>query len=306
VQTSSVFLGDFDRLDRWYSAFLVDRKSCGYSPCTLKFYRVELVPFLDFCGSLGVLRFQDLTADLLRQYFISLGERGRNPGGIHAGYRAVKTFLFWYEAETDPVAWVNPIRKVKPPKVPAVALEPVSLRVVSKLVDACSGETVLDLRDRALFLFLLDTGARAFEVCGLDLGDVDLVLGTCVVRSGKGGKSRQIVIGRKTRRTLRAYLRLRSDSNPALWLARCGDRLSYYGLNRVLKNRALQAGVPKPGLHDFRRAFALNCLRAGMDVYSLQKLMGHSDLQVLRRYLAQTDSDLLEAHGRASPVDLNL
>lgn len=56
-------------------------------------------------------------------------------------------------------------------------------------------------------------------------------------------------------------------------------------------------------LHHFRRAFALECLRNGMAVYSLQKLMGHADLQVLRRYLAQTTEDILQAHQVGSPVD---
>lgn len=56
-------------------------------------------------------------------------------------------------------------------------------------------------------------------------------------------------------------------------------------------------------LHSFRRAFALCSLRAGMDIYSLQKLMGHADLGVLRRYLAQTERDLAEAHRRSGAVD---
>ena len=58
-----------------------------------------------------------------------------------------------------------------------------------------------------------------------------------------------------------------------------------------------------PSLHSFRRAFAINMLRAGVDIYSLQLLMGHADLQVLRRYLAQTNDDLLKAHRKGSPVD---
>ena len=61
--------------------------------------------------------------------------------------------------------------------------------------------------------------------------------------------------------------------------------------------------IPTP--HDFRRAFALIMLRNGVDVFALQKLLGHSDLQVLRRYLAQTDQDIQTAHMRGSPVDNN-
>jgi integrase len=62
----------------------------------------------------------------------------------------------------------------------------------------------------------------------------------------------------------------------------------------------------KPKLHGFRRAFALNMLRSGVDIFVLQRVMGHSDLPVLRRYLAQNDEDNQLAHMRGSPVDNHL
>lgn len=58
-----------------------------------------------------------------------------------------------------------------------------------------------------------------------------------------------------------------------------------------------------PSLHSLRRAFALTCLWSGMDMRSLQKLVGHGDLSVLRRYLQQTEADLRAAHEKAGPVD---
>ncbi len=71
----------------------------------------------------------------------------------------------------------------------------------------------------------------------------------------------------------------------------------------MIRRRAKAAGVNPAQLHAFRRWFALTCLRSGMDIYSLSTLMGHAGLDVLRRYLKQTDKDLLESHRRASPVD---
>jgi hypothetical protein len=83
--------------------------------------------------------------------------------------------------------------------------------------------------------------------------------------------------------------------------------MTYTALRGLLRRRAQLAGLDEiPTPHDFRRAFALVMLRNGVDVFSLQKLMGHSDLQVLRRYLAQTDQDVQIAHMRGSPVDSNL
>jgi integrase/recombinase XerD len=71
----------------------------------------------------------------------------------------------------------------------------------------------------------------------------------------------------------------------------------------IMRRRAAKAGVRTPSIHAFRKFFALSCLNSGMDVFSLQKLMGHSDLSVLNRYLKQTDADIRKAFEKVSPVD---
>jgi len=229
---------------------------------------------------------------VIRQYLLFLEAREHNPGGIHAAYRVLRTFLYWWEAETEPEGWKNPIKKVKAPKLAFEPLAPVPLDAVGKMLAVCTGKNLLALRDKALLLFLLDTGARAAEVCAVNLEDVDLVGGGLNVKCGKGRKPSVVVIGQKARRALRSYFRARfggkevEDGTGPCWINREGERLTYWGLNEMIGRRARAAGIEKPELHDFRRAFAINFLRNGGDVYSLQKLMGHADLQVLRWYLA--------------------
>ena len=70
-----------------------------------------------------------------------------------------------------------------------------------------------------------------------------------------------------------------------------------------MRRRAKDAKIATPSLHGFRRYFALQMLRSGVDVFSLQKLMGHSDIQILRRYLQQTEEDIRSAHKLGGPVD---
>jgi site-specific recombinase XerD len=139
----------------------------------------------------------------------------------------------------------------------------------------------------------------------LGIGDVDLTSGAVIVREGKGGKSRMAFFGAKSRRELVRYLRHRQDTTPdaPLWTTSGGTRLTYSGLRQIVRRRAEKAGVDTLSLHSFRRAFALYALRNGAHIYSLQRLMGHSDLTVLRRYLKQTEADLQEAHRRAGSVD---
>jgi integrase/recombinase XerD len=197
--------------------------------------------------------------------------------------------------------------KVKAPKVVSDPLEPISIQDVRALLNTCQRGDLIGERDRTLFLFLLDTGARAREACNMNIKDADLNTGAVMTRYRKGGKTRMVFIGRKTSRVIRAYLRLRHDPSPALFISKDEERLTYDALRQLLERRAMRAKLGnKPKLHGFRRAFALNMLRSGVDIFVLQRLMGHADLQVLRRYLAQNDEDNQLAHMSESPVDNNL
>jgi site-specific recombinase XerD len=191
---------------------------------------------------------------------------------------------------------------VKAPRVGIEPLQPVELNTIKALIQACPRKCFYGERDRAIIYTLLDTGARAAELCAMSIEDIDLMNGSILIRQGKGRKPRTVYISQESRRAVRAYLKTRQDDNPAAWVSDEGTRLTYWGLNLIIKRRAELAHVEKPELHAFRRAFALNMLRAGVDVYSLQRLMGHADLQVLRRYLAQTDEDTRAAHAKGSPV----
>lgn len=283
------------------AAFLVDRQAQRLSPATLRFYRQELKYFADFLGEQGAAGVAEVTPDLIRRWLLKLADR-RGDGGVHASYRAIKAFLRWAWDEYE-IPARNPISKVKPPKLPQEILEPVSTDDVHALLSTCVRGFLGD-RDRAVLLCLLDSGLRAGEFCALDVADVDLSSGRLVVRCGKGGKGRVTFLGATARRALNRYLRYRRGSeNAALWVTMEGKRLCYCSLRSLLRNRAGRAGIAEPTLHSFRRAFALSCLRNGMDVISLQRLLGHADLSVLRRYLKQTEGDLAEAHRRASPVD---
>ena len=96
---------------------------------------------------------------------------------------------------------------------------------------------------------------------------------------------------------------MRADKIPYLFTTIDNEPFTYFGLRGMITRRSKYAGIDPPALHDFRRAFALGMLRNGVDIYTLQKLMGHADLQVLRTYLAQNNNDLAAAHKRFGLAD---
>ena len=295
--TARDFIGD------WADQFYKIKKVEGVSPYTLIFYKQQLGHFLRFCDAQVITHIEEISSDDISQFLLWHAETGHNSGGLHAAFRVLRTFLFWYEDEVEPEDWKNPIHKIKAPKVPVEPLKPANLDDVTALLKTCNTGSFLDYRDKALLFFLLDTGARSREILQIDIEDVNTISGEVYIFQGKGRKSRTVFIGKTSRKAVRTYLRRRNDDSPALWVSDEGERLEYGGLRAIVVRRASRAGVKAPSLHSFRRAFAINMLRAGVDVFSLQKMMGHADLQVLRRYLAQTTDDLALAHRIGSPVD---
>lgn len=283
--------------------FYQAKKTEGLSKFTLRFYKQQLNHWLKFCNMQTLESMTDITSAHIRAFLLWHEETGHSPGGLHAAYRTVKVFLKWYELEAEPDNWHNPIKKVKAPRQASLILEPAKINDIGRIIDTCVKESILDKRDKAIFLFLLDTGCRASELISINLADCNPISGEVTIRKGKGNKERRVYIGKRARAALRAYLKIRKVESLALWLSDDHDRLSYRGLDGILKRRSLQAGIPPQTLHSFRRAFAINMLRAGTDLITLARLMGHADLTVLQRYLKQLPDDLREAHNRGSPVD---
>ena len=135
------------------SNFLIERRARGLSPRTIGFYRDILGRFCRWLDDVGVIRLDELTPDVIRQFLIYLGARGNNPEGRYMYYRSIKAFLNWWEWENEG-EFRNQIKKVVPPKVLAQPLPGISLEDAKHMVDVCV--TDLAERDRAILLTLVD------------------------------------------------------------------------------------------------------------------------------------------------------
>lgn len=294
-----------DSLETWVSHFLTDRKSKNLSANSVRYYRNNLKKFIEYCSNNHIYTVASIKPDLIRSYIIHLRESGHNAGGVQGYYRAIKAFLNFYIIEMDLPNNLNPIARIRLPKAPEKILPPISLSDLQSLIDQC-GDNYIGKRDKALLLFLLDTGARGSEVSAIRLRDINLTTGEIRIENGKGGKTRVVYVGQVTRKALRHYLRYRislSEDSP-LFASAKEELLKYGGIRQIIERRAKDANVnPPPGCHDFRRAFCINALRAGMPMAVLKKLSGHSDYQVLNRYLKVTDQDAMDAFAKYAPVD---
>jgi site-specific recombinase XerD len=163
----------------------------------------------------------------------------------------------------------------------------------------------LGSRNKAIVLVLLDAGVRLSELTGMKLEDVNTSNGNIRVL-GKGSRERIVRIGKTAQKALWRYLMYRPDNgNEELWLTEEGKPLSPTAVQCMVKGLKERAGIKGGGcIHRFRHTFALNFLRVDKNVFNLQYLLGHSELEMVRRYTATLGvEDALAAHEKASPAD---
>lgn len=221
-------------------AFLKERKSQNLAKGTIKYYKNNLLIFVDYLDNLEIKFIHQITPNIIRDFLLLLEERGHNSGGIHGYFRAIRAFLKWYWEEEEP-DYSNPINKVKAPKNPVEPIQGITKDDFESLLDKCTND-FLGERDKAILHVLYDTGIRANELCNITLEDVNFIDKSILIRMGKGRKPRFVFFGKSTKRQLRKFLRIKKDS-PYLFTNRSGDKLVYTALRQLVRRLALKSGL---------------------------------------------------------------
>jgi site-specific recombinase XerD len=263
------------------------------TPATLEFYRHTAGAFLSWIEHMGVTDPQEVTARHVRQYLAGLIASGRKDTTLHANARAIRTLLRFWHSE----GYTASLVKFDMPRLEKKRLPVLTAEQLKQIVKVCN------VRDRAIILFMADSGLRRREVIRLNWSDVDMQSGLVRVRQGKGKKDRSAVIGATTRRALLAYRRTVSHAdNLPLFQTREGGRFASDGFIQVFNRLKKKTGI-HVSPHVLRRTFAILSLRAGMDALHLQNLGGWASLTMVDHYAQMEDIDLLQAHKAHSPVD---
>ncbi|ADV66423.1 tyrosine-type recombinase/integrase [Deinococcus maricopensis] len=293
-------------IDQLWQHFAYHLKVKRRSKNTLNFYDVTRRTLARFLEEQGVEATTDtLTVSQLRGFLVWLEEQGLGPGGIHAHARALRALFNW--AEREELVSRNLASRLELPSLPHERQPAITSERLWKLLGACKGAGQ-QLRDTAMLLTLFDTGVRVHELIGLKVEDLLFERGLIRV-VGKGNKERFVPIGSKAMSATSAYLRReRKQQHPGVlhvFLSRSGEAMTRSGVSirlaKLAKNTGIEREVCAP--HAFRRGFAVEFLRNGGDVFTLQQIMGHSSLDMTRRYVTFLDDDLKAAHLRFSPVD---
>ncbi len=280
------------------------------APGTRNLYLRRLRSLLDFLGDVEIER---ITTSDLRRWRAELAERkerwvnnpyrppalgGLSPWTIHSYVRIARRFFRWLAEEG--YLDQSPAARLELPPLPEEPPKAVSEEDLWRLLDAARDSP----RNYALLCLLADTAARVGAIVALRLEDLDLENRRALVREkGRGGrrKARYVYFSERTKEALEAYLRERpTDDNGYLFVSRQGGGLTPHAVYQVLRRLAKKAGVRgRFNPHAFRHGWAREALRNGADLGTVSDILGHSSVEVTKRFYARwADDELQERHDK--------
>jgi site-specific recombinase XerD len=308
----------FYALARALEDFVMAKAVEGLTDASLRFYRENGQRILWFFQQQGfpddVTLITSIHIRALLYYVKTAAKRwgvgstsSRKPASastIDAYWRTFQAFFSWLVGEGVIRKADNPMQRVPRPKRAQQIIKEIPLALFQAAMNLFPLQTLVHLRNRAILAFQLDTGARLIETFRINIENLHLAEGYAVV-FGKGNVERVVGIGAAARAQIEAYLAVHPhpDSGP-LWVSDDGTRLSRSGLQSFFKRLKTLGGGVRWSAHTFRSTWAVNLIRAGGDVFSLQTLGGWTDLEMPRHYTrALSVEDALRTHRRASPGD---
>lgn len=293
-----------DAVDSWVTWLKVEQ---GLSRHTLSAYLADMAGFRELAAAqLGPEEVED--EHILR--WLALREGAQiSPRSQARGLIALRNFFGWMVAEG--LLKVDPTARVDLPQVGRPLPETLNLDEVEALLRAPDLRTARGLRDRAMFEVLYASGLRVSELVNLTVGALHLEEGYVLIL-GKGRKERVVPLGDHARDFLERYLvevralqtaqaRARAVKEP-VFLTRLGGAMTRQGFFKQLRNYAAQAGIDRPiSPHTLRHAFATHLLERGLDLRSLQLMLGHADISTTEIYTHLSRARLIQIHARHHP-----
>ncbi|ANS76342.1 hypothetical protein AWM70_18640 [Paenibacillus yonginensis] len=289
-------------LDRLFYRYYSARQAAGAAERTLEDYRKHMNLFRRFLASEynGLDNFVP-NRDVIRSWISSmLTVQKLKPSTINIRLRTVKAMFNW--AMSERIIKESPFENVELLKVPEEDFQVISKAHERKLFNCCELTTFTGLRDALLMSFLLDTGVRIGECMRIFVEEVDLQNRSASVRaeSAKTRKARTVYFGARTQELLVIYLAWHEKNGqaPNLFLNEFGQPLDKNWATRCISfigKKAKISGV-RISPHTFRHTFATRYIKATGDPFSLRRLLGHSSMEMVNRYVNQDVADVREQY----------
>ena len=266
------------------SAFFDAKEIEGRSPKTLEYYSGVIQRF----QAKVHVPLKKITVYHLRGYLKDCLQSGVSDRTAENIREVLNAFFGWLYKEglieTNPCANLGAIKCQKVVRLPYTEVD------IEKIKEACKTD-----RDKAIVMFLVSSGCRISEMCGLNRDDVDFVNAECIVR-GKGNKERTVYLSNVALMHLKRYLDSRTDDNPALFVGQRNERLLPDGIRKMFRKVRDRCGLDRVHPYRFRRTLATNFISRGMPIQDVAVILGHSKIDTTMGYVYIDNRSLKNAY----------
>ena len=275
--------------------FLDDRKRRNCRPTTLRGYFTTLTVFLSYLKERGRTSLDTITREDLSSFIEHEQDRGRQPNTVSTRLRLLYAFLrYLVDREVVSPEVLKRKLRVKVPEALPRAMAPEDVQQLLAVIEKP--------RDRALILVLLRTGMRIGELLATRMSDVNLREKQIIIMEAqKTQVGRVAYLSEDACQALEEWLKLRDPAKERLFYGQGRLRLSYTAVRVKFAEYLEKADLGQKGysLHCLRHTCATELLNAGMRLECLQQLLGHSSIEMTRRYARLTDNTRREEYFRA-------
>lgn len=269
---------------------------------TLTNYQRDLKQLSAFCDKQQLELWTELQSNDIRFHIANRHRQGLGSTSLQRELSAIRCF-YQYLLKNN-LATLNPAQHIKAPKSIRKLPKTLDVDQVSGLLDA-GANSILEVRDVAMFELFYSSGLRLSELVDLNLPDVDLIEKLLRVQVGKGGKSRILPIGSKAVLAMQNWLThrvARNETELAFFLSSRGNRLSQRGVEYRLTQWCLKKGISQHiHPHMLRHSFASHLLQSSQDLRAVQELLGHSNIGTTQIYTHLDFQHLAKVYDNAHP-----
>ena len=281
--------------------FLIEQQVRGNSPKTQKHYFRCLGLFERFQSpknpDISAVSVSDCKA-----YYIHLSNRNVSSVTVQTYIRALRAFLSWcylegYISENIP-------KKFRLPKAQKKKIDILTDSEVEQLFRCLSGRDFISIRNYCIVALMIDSGLRLNEVVTIRRDKIHIAEGYAIV-NGKGNKERFVPLGLNSKRALLRYCAIvpNKEKETPLFVKDTLIPIKESTVKQLFRKLKSRSGIPRLHPHLLRHTFATRYIENGGDIYSLQSILGHTSLEMVKKYVHLIPSKTVVNFAFLSPLD---
>ena len=287
-------------LEILFDAFIKNCRIKNLRPDSIRSYRDKVVPFLRFIGPDFLS--SEISQKEIEKYVLYLKDRGTtNAISINSNLRSIRSFLY-YGMDAGKVSRFK-VRLLKEDRPLKEVYSDAELELLLREPDL-STCNFAEYRNWAFSNFLLGTGVRLSSALNLRICDLDFLESLIRVVHTKNGSSQILPFSSSLQKVMQKYLQYRGgEEDDFVFPTVYGEQIRPRGMQDSLAEYNRSRGVDRTSIHAYRHTFAKKYVEAGGDVFRLQELLGHSSLEISRRYVKEFGKDLRNGFNVLCPLD---